>query len=64
MFLASNVTKVAVISGWNGSYGPMGPNGHVRLLDLVIGPLKGAQWVRTYHWRGSFLPEIPIPEGG
>ena len=26
-FLASNDTKVTVISGWNGSYGPMGPGG-------------------------------------
>ena len=29
---ASNVTQVAVISGWNGSYGSMRPRGHVRHL--------------------------------
>ena len=54
-FLASAVTKVAVISGWNGSYGSMGPKGHVWRLDVVMGALKGAQWVQTYHWRGSVL---------
>ena len=46
MFLASNVTKVAVISEWNGSCGLMGPGGHVRHLDLVLGALTGAQWVQ------------------
>ena len=29
---ASNVTQMAVSSGWNGSYGSMGPRGHVRHL--------------------------------
>ena len=37
MFLASNVTHVAGIIGWNGSYGSMGPEGNVRHLDLVMG---------------------------
>ena len=48
-FLASNVTKVAVISGWNGLDGSMRPGGHVRCLDLVMvmGDLTGAQWVRN-----------------
>ena len=45
MFLASNGTKVAAISGWNGSYGSMGPGGHVRCLDLVMGAMTGAQWL-------------------
>ena len=40
MFLASNVTHVALISGWNGSYGSMGPGGHLRHLDLVMGPCQ------------------------
>ena len=42
--MASNVTKVVVISGWNGLDGLMGPGGHVRCLDLVMGDLTGAQW--------------------
>ena len=54
-FLASNVTKGAVISGWNGSYGSMGPVGHVRCLDLVMGALTGAQWVQNDRLRGSYL---------
>ena len=54
MFLASNVTQVTVISGWNGSYGSMGPKGHGRRLDLVMGAMPGAQWVRKGCWRGSF----------
>ena len=37
MFLASNVTHVAVRSGWNSPYGSMGPGGHIRYLDLVMG---------------------------
>ena len=55
MFLASNVTKVAGISGWNGLDESMGPVGNVRCLDLVMGDLPGAQWVRNNHLRGSFL---------
>ena len=55
LFLASNVTKVAVISGWNGLDGSMGPGGHVRCLDLVMRDLPGAQWVRNDLLRGSFL---------
>ena len=42
-FLASNVTQVAVISGWNGSYGSMGPRGHTRRLEQVMGAVPGAQ---------------------
>ena len=42
VLLASNVTKVAVISGWNGLYGSMGAGGHVISLDLVMGALAGA----------------------
>ena len=37
--MASNVTKVAAISGWNGLDGSMGSGGHVRCLDLVMGDL-------------------------
>ena len=55
MCLASNVTHVAAISRWNGSYGSMGPKGHVRRLHLVMGALPGAQWVRNNRLRGSFL---------
>ena len=58
--LASDETKVAVISGWNGSYASMGPVGYVRHLDLVMGGMPGAQWVRNDRLRGFFLPEIPI----
>ena len=60
MFLASNDTKVTVICGWNGSHGSMGPGRHVRRLDLVMGAMPGAQWVRNDCLRGFFLPEIPI----
>ena len=55
MFLASNVTKVAVIPVWNGLEGSMGSNGHVRCLDLVMGDLPGAQWVQNDPLRGSFF---------
>ena len=54
MYLASNVTKVAVISGWNGSYGSIRPGGHVRHLDLVMEAMTGAQWVQNDRLRGSF----------
>ena len=57
MLLASNVTKMAVISGWIGLIGSMGPGGYVRCLDFVMGDLPGAQWVRNDRLRGSFLPE-------
>ena len=33
-FVCTNVTQVAVISGWNGSYGSMRPRGHVRHLEF------------------------------
>ena len=55
MFLASNVTQMALISGWKGSYGSMGPEEHVRRLDLVIGALPGAQWAQNGCWIRSFL---------
>ena len=55
MFLASNVTKVAVISGWNGLDESMGPVGHDRRLYLVMGAMPGAQWVQNDRLRGSFL---------
>ena len=64
MFLASIVTQVAGISGWNCSYGSPGAEGRARRLDLVIGALPGAQWAQNDRLRGSFLPEIPISEGG
>ena len=54
-FLASNVTQKTVISGWNGLDGSMGPGGHIKCLDLVMGPLPGAQCVRSDRLRGSFL---------
>ena len=54
-FLASNDTKVAVNSGWNGLYGSMGPNGHAKHLDLVMGAMPGAQWVQNDRPRVSFL---------
>ena len=63
MFMASNDVQVTVISGWNGSGGSMGPGGHIRSLDLVMGGLTGAQWVQNDRLGGSFLLIIPIPEG-
>ena len=48
----SDCTLIAV---WNGSYGSMGPGGHIRCLNLVIGTLPGAQWVQNDRLRGSFL---------
>ena len=48
-FLASNVIKMAIISGWNGLYGSMGSGENVRSLDLVMGALTGAQWGQNYH---------------
>jgi len=50
-----NVTKVAGISGWNGSCGSIGPIVHGRRLDLVMGAMPGAQWVQNHRLRGSFL---------
>jgi len=55
MFMAPNVVQVTVISGWNCSNGSMGPGGHIGSLDLVMGALKGAQWVQNDHLRGSVL---------
>ena len=57
MFLSSNLTQVAVISGWNGLYGSMGPVGHVGHVDLVMGPLPSPQWVPNGDRRWSFLAE-------
>ena len=55
MFLASNVTNVTVISGWNGLDGSMGPEGHIRCLDLETGAMPGAQWVQNNRWGQPFL---------
>ena len=55
VFLASNVTNVTVIHGCNGSYGSMGPEGHIRGLDLVMRATPGAQWVQNDRLRGSLL---------
>ena len=55
MFLASNVTQVAVISGWNGLYVSMGPKGHDRHPALVMGAMSGAQLVLNDRLRGYFL---------
>ena len=57
MFLASNITQVTVISGWNDSYGSMGPKGHVEHLDLVMGAMSSPQWVPNGGLRWSFLAE-------
>ena len=46
---------MAVVSGLNGSYGSMGPKGHVRGLDLVMGAIPGAHWVRNDPLIWSFL---------
>ena len=54
MLLASNVTHVAVMCGWNGLYGSMGFGGHIRRLDLVMGAMTGAQWVQNVRLRGTF----------
>ena len=54
-YLASNITQVAVISGWNGSYGSMRPGGHITHLAAVIGGIPDAQWVQNSRWRRSFL---------
>ena len=48
-------TKVTVISDWNGSYESMGPYGHVRCLELVMGAMPGAQWVTNDRLRGYLL---------
>ena len=55
--MASNVTQVTVISDCNDLYGSMGPKGHVRHLDLVMGAMPSPQWVPNSGWRGSFLAE-------
>ena len=44
-FLASSVTQVAVLSGWNDSHGSVAPKGHVRHLDLVMGSMPSPQGV-------------------
>jgi len=33
----------------------MGPEGHIQILDLVMGALTGAQWVQNNRLQGSFL---------
>ena len=47
--------QVAVISGWNGSYGSIGRKGYVRHLALVMGVMQGAQCVQNDCLRGPFL---------
>ena len=65
MFLASNVTKnMGVISDWNGLYESMGPRGHKKCLDSVMGAMADAQWVRKDRLRGSFLASNPNSCGG
>ena len=49
---------MAVISNWNGLNGSMGPGGHVRRLDLVMGAMTGAQWVQNDCLEGLFLAII------
>ena len=56
-FLASNVTQVTVISGWNDLYESMGTKGHVGHLASVIGSMPSPQWVPNGGWRWSFLAE-------
>ena len=53
--LASNVTQVAVICGWNDSYESMGPRGHVRHPDLVMGAMPGTQWAKKRLLERVFL---------
>ena len=45
-------------------YGSMGPKGHVRGLDLVMGDMPGAQCVQNDRLRGSFLAQNPHVGGG
>ena len=61
MFLASNVTKVTVISGWNGSYGSMRPGGHIsrggtdkKLSSVILLERKISQNRPVF----SFVPAI------
>ena len=58
---ASNVTQMAVISDWNGSYGSMRPRGHVRHLDFGDGGMPSAQCVQNSRWRGSFFFGLKSP---
>ena len=62
---ASNVTQMAVISGWYGSYGSIRPRGHVRHIGFgdgghakcAMGPKQSLG-----AWGGPFWPEIPMSE--
>ena len=64
MFLASNVAKVAVISGWNGLDGSMGPRGHVRCLDLVMeGPARCSMGPKSSLERVFFSLKSPVLRG-
>ena len=58
-FLPSNLTQVAAFSGLIGSYGSMGPRGHVIHLALVMGSMPGAQWVLNGDGCGSLLVQNP-----
>ena len=53
--MASNVAQVTVISDLIGLCGPMGPYGHIRSLNLVMGALTGAQWVQNHRLSRYFL---------
>ena len=46
--------KMTAISGWNGSYGSMGPEGHITCLDLVMRAMPGAHWIRNDRLRKVF----------
>ena len=52
---ASNVTQMVVFSGCYGYYGSMGPRGHVRRPEWVIGAVPGPRGVQKDRLRGSFL---------
>ena len=41
-------------SGWNGSYGSMGPEGYITCVDLVMRAMPGAHWVRSNCVRKVF----------
>ena len=56
---ASNVTQVAVISGWNGLDGSMRPRGHVRHLAFGdMGHVKCAMGPKPVSYTHLTLPTI------
>ena len=60
-FLTSNVSRVAVISCWNGLYGTMGPKEHDRHLDLLMGAMPETQWFQNHRLRGERVFSSPNP---